>query len=202
MMTKTMTAAAALIAATATAGFAGNPAPTPADPAPMAAVPPAPAAPIYDFTGPSVGVQLGYNGIDVEDGDIVEEGGTIGVRGNYDFRLGGNVIGGVGLQYDEGDIDLDGAATLDNILRVGGRVGVDSGRNFFYGTGGYAHATTEDDDLDIGDSGGYFAGVGYEVFLQENVTVGTEVLYHEFNEFDNDVDVEATTANVSLNYRF
>lgn len=34
------------------------------------------------------------------------------------------------------------------------------------------------------------------------MTVGTEVLYHEFNEFDNDVDVEATTANVSLNYRF
>ncbi|MHA6326778.1 outer membrane protein [Roseivivax sp. CAU 1753] len=200
-MTKTLTTAAALIAATATAGLAGGPTPPPAAPAPMAAVP-APAAPVYDFAGPSVGVQLGYTGLDVNDGGIETDGGSLGVRANYDARLGGNLIGGVGLQYDEANIDLDGAAELDNILRVGGRLGLDSGRNFFYGTGGYAHATTEADAIDPGGSDGYFAGVGYEVFVQDNLTVGTEVLYHEFDDFDASVEARATTANVSVNYRF
>ncbi|SFQ66279.1 Outer membrane protein beta-barrel domain-containing protein [Roseivivax halotolerans] len=204
MFAKTMTAAVALSAATATAAFAGDPMAGKAEPAPMAPAPtPAPApAPVYDFTGPSVGVQLGYNDLDLDSdlGDEEEEGGSIGVRGNYDFRLGNSIIAGVGLQYDEANIELENSGELDNIMRLGGRLGVDSGRNFFYGTGGYARATGADDDL--GDSDGYFAGVGYEVFLQENVTVGTEVVYQEFNEFDNDAELDATSANVSLNYRF
>ena len=201
-MIKTMTAAAALVAATATASFAGSPAPVPADPAPMVAVPAPAPAPIYDFTGPSVGVQLGYNDIDVNDGDIEEEGGSIGVRAYYDTRLGGSLIGGVGLQYDEANIDLDGAAELDNVLRIGARLGADSGRNFFYGTGGYARATTESDAIDPGSSDGYFIGAGYEVFLRDNLTLGTEILYHEFDDFDDSVEADVTSANISLNYRF
>ncbi|MHA7877288.1 outer membrane beta-barrel protein [Roseivivax sp.] len=201
-MFKTMTAATALVAATATAAIAGSPQPTQPEPAPAAPVPAPAPAPAYDFTGPSVGLQFGYNDLSGDPGDFDEEGGSIGVRGNYDLRLGNNLIGGVGLQYDEANIDLDGAAELDNILRVGGRLGIDSGRNLFYTTGGWARATTEEDAVDPGSSNGYFAGLGYEVFLQEDVSVGTEVVYQEFDEFDDGVEVDATTANVSLNYRF
>ncbi|MBV2360026.1 porin family protein [Thalassococcus sp. CAU 1522] len=191
-------AAAALLAAPA---YAGNPIEPAPEPVPMAPVPVV--APGVDWTGPSIGLQLGYGDVTTDGAaDLSGDGALYGLRAYYDYDFGDWILGG-GLQYDFADIDLDGAATLNAVARAGIRGGYDLGRNWIYATGGWARAMTDDDAVDPGDSDGYFAGLGYEGFVTDNLTAGVEVLYHEFKDFDiDDLDAEATTVNVSLNYRF
>ncbi|QFU07590.1 hypothetical protein PARPLA_01501 [Rhodobacteraceae bacterium THAF1] len=164
-------------------------------PAPMA--PPLAFSPEYNWTGFSVGAQLGYGDVDTNvdslDGDDV----VYGLRAYYDYDFGRFVLGG-GVQYDATSIELgDNVDEVDSITRVGLRAGFDSGRNYYYATGGYAYADTENDSSD-----GYFVGLGYEVFATQNVTLGAEVLYHEFDDFDGGLEADATTASLSVNYRF
>ena len=76
--------------------------------------------------------------------------------------------------------------------------------------GGYARATLDDSFLDDEyDSDGYYAGLGYEVFLTRTLTAGAELLYHKFDDFEDlddlglpDVEAEVTSLSLSLNYRF
>jgi hypothetical protein len=111
------------------------------------------------------------------------------------------VIVGGGLQYDAADIDLGGATTLESVTRIGARAGIDLVDNWLYGTAGWARANTSDPG--IGDSDGWFAGVGYEVLVSNGITIGAEVLYHEFSDFTlPGLTAEATTAAVSVNFRF
>ncbi|ETX28406.1 outer membrane protein [Roseivivax isoporae] len=189
------------VAATATSAFAAGPTQTQPDPVVAAPVPaPVPQEPLSDFTGFSLGGQVGYGNIETEDPDLDGDGGLYGLRSYYDYDMGDVIVGG-GVQYDRGDIDLDGATDVEGILRVGPRVGYDLNRNWIYGTAGYAKAYT--DGGGVGDSDGWFGGVGYEVFLTDNVTAGAEVLYHKFSDFDaSDLEADATTANISVNYRF
>ncbi|WP_417605415.1 outer membrane protein [Primorskyibacter flagellatus] len=205
MSASRLTLAAALAASTAIAApaFAGSLDNTLSEPEPAAPVAVVAPAPLYDWTGPSIGAQLGFGDIETENAGGVEgDGGLYGLRAYYDYDFGNYVVGG-GIQYDESDIDIDGAATLDKVFRAGLRAGVDLNRTFLYGTGGYAKAFTEDDAVSLGDSNGYFVGLGAEHFLTEKVTVGGEFLYHQFDDFDiSDVEANATTANVSVNYRF
>ena len=152
-----------------------------------------------DWTGFSTGLQLGYGNADASgaatgDGD----GPLYGLRGYYDYDFGNFVLGG-GLQFDGADIDVGSATTIESVLRLAARAGVDLDRNWLYGTWGAASASTST----VGDSVGYFLGAGYEVFLGQSLTAGAEVLYHRFEDFDlNNLDVEATTVGLSLNYRF
>ncbi|MHA6346277.1 outer membrane protein [Roseivivax sp. CAU 1761] len=193
----------ALVATAAPVAYAGGLEVTPAEPVVAQPAPAltAPVEPLYSFDGLSLGIQGGKAWVDTENPEADGEGGTYGLRAYYDRDLGNVIVGG-GLQYDRANIDLDGAAEVESVLRVGPRVGLDLNRNMVYGTAGYAKAFTEDGALSVGDSGGYFAGIGYEVFLTEDVTAGTEVVYHKFDDFDGGLEAEATTANVSLNYRF
>ncbi|WP_435310400.1 outer membrane protein [Primorskyibacter sedentarius] len=197
--------AAALAATTAIAApaFAGSLDNTLSEAEPAAPVVVTAPAPVYDWTGPSIGAQVGFGDIETDNAGGVEgDGGLYGLRAYYDYDFGNYVVGG-GLQYDEADIDVDGAATLDKVFRAGLRAGVDLDRTFLYGTGGYAKAFTEEDAVDLGDSNGYFVGLGAEHFVTEKVTIGGEVLYHEFDDFEiDDVEASATTATISVNYRF
>ena len=193
----------AAIAATSTAAFAGNiaePAPEPVvqQPAPQAVE----ATPTYDFSGFSAGAQLGYGDIQADgDGADLDGDGTLyGLRMNYDRDFGNFVLGG-GVNYDGGEIELDDGPAVDGILRAGPRAGYNFGRSMVYATGGYAKAYTDDDDL--GDSNGYYVGIGSETFLTENITAGGEINYHEFDDFDAEgIDADATTASLNINYRF
>lgn len=185
----------ALIAGPALAGGMAEPAPGPVTIAPV------PVVSTANWTGPSVGVQLGYGDVSTSgaatlNGDDV----LLGLRAYYDYDLGDVIVGG-GLQYDTADIDLGTTTTIDAITRVALRAGVDLGSNWAYGTAGWARAETSNPA--VGDSDGWFAGVGYEVFVANNVTVGAEVLYHEFDSFNlAGLDAEATTAALSVNFRF
>lgn len=205
----TATAAAIVIAAPA---FAGNI--QPAAPAPIIAAPVA--TPVYSFTGFSAGLAAGYADGDFTDEDGVTGGGLalsgdgafLGLRLNYDYDFGSVIAGGT-LQYDNLSLGLDNDADpdlndqLDSVLRAGLRFGLDSGRNYYYLTGGYAEANLEGG----GDVDGSFIGLGYEVFLTQNITVGAEVLAHEFDDLENvtagDLDSnDLTTFALSVNYRF
>lgn len=183
-----------LSAAPALAGGVSEPAPAPA------VVAPVPVAAGTDWTGPSVGVQLGYADISTSGPSLDGDDVLYGLRAYYDFDFGDYIIGG-GLQYDATDIDLGGVASVDSVTRIGARAGIDLGTNWIYGTAGWAQARTSGGG--VGNSDGWFAGVGYEVFVASNVTLGVEVLYHDFSDFDlAGLEADATTAALSVNFRF
>lgn len=169
-------------------------------PAPAIVTAPAPVMSSTNWTGPSVGVQLGYADVDTNVAGVGDDGALLGLRAYYDYDFGDFIVGG-GLQYDAANIGLSPAIDLDAVARLGLRAGVDLGTNWIYATAGVARAYTSGGGL--GDSDGWFAGLGYEVFVANNVTIGAEVLYHEFDDFDlAGADADATTAAVSVNFRF
>ena len=195
-MTHITTLAAGLAVLTAAPALAGGTAQP--DPAPVT-VAPAPAAPAADWTGPSVGAQLGYGDVSTSGPALEGDDVLLGLRAYYDYDFGDFVLGG-GLQYDATDLDIGGTTTLESVTRIGGRAGADLGRSMLYGTAGWAQARTT---APTGNSDGWFAGAGYEMFVTDAVTVGTEVLYHEFDDFDlPGLSAEATTAAISVNFRF
>ena len=210
---------ATLLAAPAVAGGLGD------FTAPVVAAP-APAEPLAfgrDWTGGYVGAQIGYGGLNVDgtegidfgdigdpddeddDDDVIElegSGFTYGLRSGYDIDFGRAVAGGF-ITYDGANIDTDEDATgveaeIDSIGRAGLRLGYDAGNVLPYLAGGYAYVDTDN----IGSSDGYFAGVGVESYVTENVSVGGEVLYHNFEGFDNGLEADLTTANAFVNFRF
>ena len=170
-------------------------------PAILAAALPSLAA-AQSFDGLSVGGQLSYGDAETEGPALSGEDVLYGLRAYYDADLGNFLLGG-GLQYDGSEIDLDGAATIDSVLRLAARAGVAPGDMYFYGTAGFAQASTSG-AADPGDSDGFFIGVGYEDYIADQVTVGAEVLYHQFNDFDNidTLEADVTTVGVNVNYRF
>ncbi|MCK0167035.1 porin family protein [Jannaschia sp. S6380] len=196
-MTRTVLTLAALTLATP--ALAGNIAPAPLEPAPVFVEP---AAPLYNWGGGYIGGQVSYADIDTSgDVDTDGDGALYGLRAGYDYDFGRAILGGL-VQYDFGEIELDDTdVEVEDVLRLGVRGGFHSGANLFYATGGYAEADTND----LGKAEGYFAGLGYERFVTENVTIGAEALYHEFDDFDDtdaDIDADATTVGLNINYRF
>ncbi|MBZ8118854.1 porin family protein [Roseovarius sp. LXJ103] len=195
MKTTFAIAAAAMIAAgPALAGSKAEPVMEPAL-APVA-VPPAPTSP--DWTGFYAGGQLGYATVDTNvagvDGDGVIGGLTVG----YDYDFGQWVIG-AGADYDWTDVSLNATTDLDSVWRLKLRGGYKIGNGLLYGTGGYAQADTNS----LGSDDGYFVGAGYEHLVAQNISLGAEVLYHEFDNFNNStLDVEATTVQARATFRF
>lgn len=223
-MTRILASSVALAAVMSAPAFAGNIEPVVVEP-PLA---PAPvfSAPTYNWTGFYAGISAGYVDGDAtatglpdpldDDGDgdfndgtlaLSDDGGFVGLRLGYDYDFGGFLLGAAA-SYDRLDLDLGGGVQVDDVMRLGVRAGIPSGRNLYYATAGLARADTNI----IGSADGYYAGLGYEVFLNENITLGAEALYHEFDDFDgagvlNPVpgaaaDAEATTVGLNVNFRF
>lgn len=186
---------AALTAGPALAGGTTAPAPGPVvlDPAPIVQFG-------TNWTGPSVGLQLGYGDVSTTGPALAGDDILLGLRAYYDYDFGDFILGG-GLQYDTADIDLGGVTTLDAVTRVGVRGGVDLTDDWLYGTAGWARAETSGGG--VGASDGWFAGIGYEMLVTDAVSVGAELLYHEFDSFDLiGLAADATTAAISVNFRF
>ena len=187
-------AVAALASSPAFAGSAGEPV---GDFAPET---PAPAAlqSSPDWTGFYGGIQLGYANVDTnagsDDDDFIG-----GLTAGYDHDLGDWVIG-ASLDYDFTDIRIAGTTTdLEQIFRAKVRGGYKIGNGLLYATAGYANADTNN----AGNEDGYFIGGGYEYLVSDHFSIGGEVLYHEFNNFDStSTDVEATTVQVRGTFRF
>ena len=93
----------------------------------------------------------------------------------------------------------NGAANVESVFRAKLRGGYKLGDGLLYGTGGYALADTDT----LGSDDGYFIGAGYEHLLTQSLSVGGEVLYHEFDNYNSTpVDVDATTVQIRGTFRF
>ena len=154
----------------------------------------------HDWTGAYGGVQLGYGDLDGDNGLGDDEGGLIGGHLGYQRDFGRWVLGGE-VDGDFTDIDLNGGR-LDSIARIKGRVGRDLGRSLIYGTGGIAFADGGFGGRDASETG-WVIGGGYAWSVNERVTLGTELLHHEFDDFDGpgrDVSVTTLSARISFNF--
>lgn len=200
---------------------------------PTVAVAPAPvvtSAPQSRWAGGYVGAQIGYGYADTDttnDGDIDNDGildtidstidatvktfnsigedgdgATGGVHAGYLMNSGRFVYGGEA-DYDFSDIQLDNnAGSIDGIGRLKLKGGYDLGNTLLYATAGAAYSEADINGSDFNDWG-WVGGVGAEYLLTDNVSVGGEILYNDFGEFDNsDTDVSLTTVSARVSYRF
>jgi opacity protein-like surface antigen len=196
-MFRTTTAIATVAALAAMPALAGNVSEPAPDPVIAAPAPVAPATP--NWTGFYAGGQLGWAWVDTDIAGVDGDDVIGGIVAGYDYDLGDWVVGG-GIDYDFADIGLSGTtASVEEVFRAKLRGGYKIGQGLLYGTGGYAWADTNN----IGDDDGWFIGGGYEHRVTDNVSVGGEVLYHQFDNFGTvNTDVDATTAQVRVTYRF
>ena len=169
--------------------------------APVIAPAPAPAFSSPNWTGFYAGGQLGYAIIDTNLPDVDGEDLIGGLTAGYDYDLGDWVIG-AGFDYDWADVSIAPTVDVESIWRAKLRGGYKLGGGLLYATTGYANADTNI----IGDEDGYFVGAGYEHLITQNISLGGEVLYHEFNGFNSGppggVEVKATTAQARATFRF
>jgi outer membrane immunogenic protein len=211
-------AAVSLLAAPAFAGgFAEPIAPPAVTPAPI--VPVVPVAPSGDWTGAYVGGQLSYGnvGVSADDTDFDEtySGTLYGLHAGYNYDFG-RVVAGVEAAYDWANVDLGGdaapvAGSLDSVARVGARVGYDAGRVLPFATAGWTRANISGSGAADGVNesyDGWYAGAGVDYAVTDRITVGGQVLYHDFNvdQFDGaeveGINSNLTTVGVRASFRF
>jgi opacity protein-like surface antigen len=151
-----------------------------------------------DWTGFYAGGQIGYADVGTSAAGVDGSDAIGGIILGYDYDFGSWVLGG-GLDYDMSDTDLSGAARLEKVMRLKARAGYKINQGLVYAVGGYANAETDT----LGQDDGWFVGAGYEHQLSNNLSVAGEVLYHDFKDFNNTgIDVDATTTQIRLAYRF
>ncbi len=157
-----------------------------------------------DWTGFYAGGQLGYGNITSDGAGLDGNDAIGGLHAGYRYDLGRAVLGAE-LDYNFANIDLGSDlpdTSLDSVGRLKLMAGYDLGRALVYVTGGaaYADASVLGDDL---SDDGYFAGVGVDYKLTENLNLGGELLGHRFEDFDDSgVDIEAVTLQAKIAYRF
>ena len=160
-----------------------------------------------DWTGLYGGVQIEYGDAQIDDdaGNAFDDGNgaLYGVFGGYRYDFGSFVLGAE-LDLNAADIDLDGSfnGSIDTVHRLGLEAGFDAGPALVYGTVGAAQATATSNGAEFSDTG-VFYGVGVDYLLTDRVTVGAEVLQHQFDDFDGTaLDVDVTTFGINAALRF
>ena len=122
------------------------------------------AATAHDFTGPRVGVNVGF----ADDNIFGTEAFTYGADVGYDFAAGNAVLGVTAEIEDSKDIKRELALTA----RAGARVG---GNGLLYVTGGYSNIRVYGVDVD-----GFRLGLGGELGLGQNAYVKLEQRYGNY----------------------
>ena len=179
---------------------------------------------LWDTGGGDAGlIYGGFAGIQKQWGNFV-----LGIEGGYNALDNGfNTSGGTGL-IGSGCGLLVGnfcESRINDIWYIGGRVGYAWDRFMLYGQGGYAQADIDTQTFFAGASfdhagashGGWYAGVGAEYAVLDNLILGIDYKHYEFdskahncnlalitcNPFNNrivDADVDSVMARVS--YKF
>ncbi|MBB05134.1 MAG: hypothetical protein CML03_06395 [Pseudooceanicola sp.] len=181
---------AIVVTAGAGAAFAGSATTGPADP--VIAAPVLPVVRASDWTGFYFGAGVGTG--EWDRGAASGSGRNEGVFVGYDYDFGNYVLGGEA-QYIGNDVVIGGQA-LQGVTRVKAKAGYDAGRALVYTTAGYAYA-----DSSAGGGNGYVAGVGLDYEVMDNVTVGAEYLYNEFDDIGGQ-NLTGNTIEARLSYRF
>ncbi|WP_299686952.1 outer membrane beta-barrel protein [uncultured Tateyamaria sp.] len=148
------------------------------------------------WTGGYAGLQLGYGDVDGSGGADGDDY-IYGIHGGYRYDFGTFVLGGE-VDYDAGDIDLNGAATVDSVARLKLQAGYDFGQTLAYFTTGVAEV-----DTSIGSESGEFYGIGFAYQITDQYTFGAELLEHEFDNIGGTgVGADATTFTLRGSIRF
>lgn len=177
----------------------------------------APAAPELDWSGAYAGLQFGSivgGNFDAPAAgrEASVDGELYGVFAGYRFDFG-NFVAGAELDYFLGNATINAPAgaggafdvDVDRLVRLGGELGWDLGRTLVYGTAGFANVQITDPANDTTASNGYFYGIGADVLVSERVTLGIEVLQHEFTDFDGNgagAEFDPLTVGLNLAVRF
>ena len=143
-------------------------------------------------------------------GDADAEGVIGGVFAGYQQDFGQFVLGGeldlnaTGISGD--DEELAGTTIegldIDQVHRLKLRAGYDLGNTLVYGTVGAAYAKAELDEQEY-EGVGSVIGAGVDYKVTDDVVVGAEVLYHNFEDFDDTgLDADATTIAGRVAYQF
>jgi len=168
---------------------------------PPVAVAPVPVAPAgTDWTGGWIGADLGYGHAKAGTGNS-GHGAVYGLSGGYDYDFG-KWVAGVGLDWDKTNIGLNGSDKLKDVARLKFRAGADLGNTLVYLTAGPERASATVGGVSAHDNG-WFGGIGATYALNDQWTVGGELLANRFNNFNGtSTDLKATTATVNVGFRF
>jgi outer membrane immunogenic protein len=177
---------------------------------------PAYVTPVYNWTGPYIGISGGY-GFGSSDfsggvGSVDPDGGLFGVTAGYNWQMGQFVTG------IEGDISWSGMRDSSGGLRtennwlgtVRGRLGYNAGRWMPYVTGGLAVGDIDSNIAAVGSSHstelGWTVGAGIEAQIAGPWTAKVEYLYVDLGEGDSIAgsrpDFTTNIVRAGLNYRF
>lgn len=135
------------------------------------------------------------------DGDV--RGVFAGYRHDY-----GDIVVGAELDYSVGDF-ASGPATLvpgtpfdiDSLVRLGLEVGYDAGPALVYATLGYAHFEFSAGGAGSADGDGVYYGLGLDYMVSERVSLGVELLRHDFNNINGN-SWDFNTVGLNVAYRF
>lgn len=189
-------------AALAAPAFAGGP--VEIAPEPVVVAEPAPVLDYgNDWSGFYAGAQIGYGDVDSNGAGSDGNGGFGGVHAGYRWDMGKTVLG-LEADWDKTDLDLGaaGADSLDSVARLKVQAGYDAGPALIYATAGAARAKATIGGTDLSDNG-WVLGAGATYAINDQWTLGGEVLTNRFDDFDGSgVDLDATTATLRLGFQF
>lgn len=166
------------------------------EPTPVVATPVVSGA---DWTGGYIGGGLGY-------GSGGGTGWASGVNGaaysgfaGYNFDMGSTVLVAE-IEYGNARLsDPNTNDTFKSLARVKGKIGYDAGTYLPYLTVGGGYFTKSDNTSDWG----YVAGGGVDYAVSDSMTIGGEVLYNKWNDFNNSGSmISATTATARVAFHF
>jgi outer membrane immunogenic protein len=217
--------AAAVVALVAVPAFAADMpvrTPRPAYKAPFA-------SPVYNWSGPYLGMTVGYGWGDSShteagvgtSGDFDVNGWLVGGTFGYNWQSGNAVFG---LETDISWSNIDGGnaggaigapvrTELDWFGTLRGRAGFTADASLFYVTGGLAYADVNARTAGLGFGSdwrwGWTVGAGVETMLSQNWTAKLEYLYADLgdsNIYTNVGNVRVDNTNhivrVGLNYKY
>ncbi len=142
-----------------------------------------------DWSGTYLGANLG---LATENSDTKSRSLHLGV----DRHVGDGLVGAE-IEYTRSPIATQ-VQPIDNIARLKLKAGYGLRNTYLYGVAGLARARGG-----FGASNGYLFGIGAEHPLSEKISIGGEILHHQFDNFartGSDLDVNVLA--VRLNYRF
>lgn len=158
--------------------------------------------------GTYLGVQLGrvegtlHEAAGDSDGDATSFGIHGAMLADY-----GYLVTGAALSYDRlSDVSTDSASGDGRLLAAKFMAGYDTGQVLPYAMIGLSRISLDGVFGDGGDAdgNGWLVGIGAKFRAAPDLTIGAEMLHHEFSDF-NDVDgddLTLTTFGISAAYRF
>lgn len=172
---------------------------------------PAPAYAAYNWMGPYIGANLGYQSGDITHDRTEPSGGAFGLQAGYNWQNGQLVFGAeTDMQWSNAD-DVVAPLKFSNSWfgTLRGRLGYAWNNVLAYGTGGLAYGGVELDTAGLSQGRthyGWTIGVGAEVGLTPNWTARVEYLYFDLTDrtyfIGTSHGLESSLLRAGVNYKF